>query len=79
MTLPGEALIEAGMTPMHPGEFFDWRFLQSGRFSISQAAAEMDVDESDLQAFTERRIIPGQLTADSWGFPRASMCDSIPL
>ncbi len=24
-------------------------------------------------------LIPGQLTADSWGFPRASRCDSIPL
>lgn len=56
MTLPGEALIEAGITPEHPGEFFADRFLRSCDRSVRQAAQAMELEESTLVAFTEQRL-----------------------
>ncbi len=54
--LPGEALLKAGITPVHPGALFLSLFLEPRSIDIASAAESMGVEESVVRRFTEQAL-----------------------
>ena len=67
MPIPGESLVAAGIPPIHPGDVFNDRFIQSRESNLYRAAEVMHVDYHIISTLVERNCSVDRALAQKLG------------